>query len=745
MSRRIRWEAELVEYSKHGDWSLRLATASAAWVLATGAHAGSLFADDAAAGTGGGNAAVTAEEVQRGQAAYARSCVSCHGVALEGTQFAPPLKGAAFESHWHGRPRAAFTTQLRATMPPGGVGSLSGQTYADIEAYILEVNNAAPGGPPPSGAAATATPPAAPVREPPMIAPVPKHESDPQYVAAVKAREKKLSALTPVTDTMLEHPAPSDWLVWRRTYDALGYSPLRQINRSNIGRLRVAWSWTLPQSTNEITPLVHDGVMFVYSGPAVQALDAASGELLWQYMRTLPDELDNGRRAHAKSMAIYGDRLFAPTADGHIVALDVHTGHLVWDQEIVAKDGRPAAIGWQLSGGPIVAKGKVIMGVSLGVSESGGCYIVALDAGSGKESWRFHTIARPGEPGGDTWNGAPLEERFGAGVWTAGSYDPELDLVYFGVGNTYDTATLLEPRASATAVTANDGLYTDSTVALRPETGELAWHYQHQKRDVWDLDWVFEQSVVTLQVNGHPKKLVVTGGKTALFDAVDAATGKFVFSADLGFQNLVTAVDPVTGEKTVNPEVQPEAGRPKLICPNSFGARNWLATAFNPETHLLYTPILENCADYIYAPRGAEQTAKGGLDVRFVPRLAAGHDGNFGRIAALDLQKRKVVWAHRQRIPLASSTLATGGGLLFEGDVDRYFTAYDQSSGKALWRTRLNAAAESSPVTYAVNNRQYVAVVTGSGSPFGAASRAFVPEVGAPAAGVTVVVLELGN
>ena len=743
---------------------MRLGLAGVAWVLATGAYAGNLFAGDggtganagggvgvdggtganagvgvdagaganagaglsanagAAPGAATGGAAGLAEQVERGRAAYARSCLSCHGVALEGTQFAPPLKGAAFESHWRGRTRAAFSAQVRTTMPPGGVGSLDGQAYADIEAYIVQLNDEPP---------------------PPMIAPVPKHENDPQYIAAVKARESKLSALTPVTGAMLDHPRASDWLVWRRTYDAQGFSPLRQINRSNVKHLRVAWSWTLPQSTNEITPLVHDGVMFVYSGPAVQALDAASGELLWQYLRTLPEELDNGRRAHAKSLAIYGDKVFAPTADGHIVALDVRTGRLVWDQEVVAKSGRPAAIGWQLSGGPIVAKGKLIIGVSLGVSEGGGCYIVGLDVDNGRESWRFHTIARPGEPGGDTWNGAPFEERFGAGVWTAGSYDPELDLVYFGVGNTYDTATLLEPRAGAPGVTSNDGLYTDSTVALRPQTGELAWYYQHQKRDVWDLDWVFEQSIVTLQVAGRARKLVVTGGKTALFDAVDAATGKFVFSADLGFQNLVTAVDPVTGEKTINAVVQPEAGKPRLICPNSFGARNWLATAFNPETHLLYTPILENCADYIYAPRGADQTAKGGLDVRFVPRLPAGHDGNFGRIAALDLLKRKVVWTHRQRIPLASSTLATAGGLLFAGDVDRYFTAYDQSNGKVLWRTRLNAAAESSPVTYAVNGRQYVAVVTGSGSPFGAASRAFVPEVGAPAAGVTVVVLEL--
>jgi alcohol dehydrogenase (cytochrome c) len=531
--------------------------------------------------------------------------------------------------------------------------------------------------------------------------------------------------------------------MWRRTYDGLGFSPLRQIDRSNVARLRTVWTWSLPESTNEITPLVHDGVIFVYSGAAVQALDAATGELLWQYLRTLPDEFDNGRRAHAKSLAVLGDKLFAPTADGHLIALDVHSGRLLWDHDVIARDARPAAVGFQMTGGPIVAQDTVMIGVSLGTQNPGGCYIVGLDAQSGNERWRFHTVARPGEPGGDSWNGAPVNERFGAGVWTAGSYDPDLDLVYFGVGNTYDTATLLELRPGAERLSDNDALYTDSTVALRPETGKLVWYFQHQRRDVWDLDWVFEQSIVTLNVDGRPRKLVVTGGKTALFDAVDAATGAFVFSTDAGLQNVVTSVDPVTGAKTVNPAVEPEPGKPKYLCPNSFGARNWPATSINPLTDILYVPILENCAEYTYAPRASGQTAQGGLDMRFALRAPPNHDGKFGRITALDLKTRRIVWTDRQRMPIAGSTFATAGGLLFDGDVDRYFYAYDQATGKVLWRTRLDAAPESSPVTFTANGRQYVAVVAGSGSPFGAGSRIFVPEVRPAAPGVTLVVFGL--
>ena len=724
----------------------------AALLLAGAAPAQSLFTNDP-------GAQVTAEQAALGRTAYARSCASCHGAALEGSQFGAPLQGELFAGHWRDRSRAALAEKIRTTMPPGGVGAVSSDTYTAIEAYILQANGVAP------SARSDALPsPAAQMRAPSapssgggssgagssggessgatMMSPA-RAKDDPLYRAAVEARAAKLAAVTPVTDAMLRQPPPSDWLIWRRTYDAMGYSPLERINRSSVPRLRGAWSWALPESGNEITPLVHDGVMFVYSGPVVQALDAATGEMLWQYLRALPDEFDNGRRARPKTLAIYGDKLFAATADNHMIALELRTGRLVWDQEVIAKNGRPAAVGLQLNGGPIVAKGKVIIGVSLGVATGGGCFIVGLDAETGKESWRFHTIARPGEPGGDTWNGAPLEERFGGGVWTAGSYDPELDLVYFGIANTYDSATLLEPRPGAAGVSANDGLYTDATIALRPDTGTLVWHYQHHRRDVWDLDWVFEQTVVTLPVDGRPRKLVVTGGKTAIFDAVDAATGAFVFSTDLGVQNLVIAVDPRTGEKTVNPAVQPEAGKTKFLCPSNFGARNWPATALNPDTHVLYVPMTVTCSDYTYAPRSAEQTAKGGVDMRFIARIAPGGDGKFGRLAALDLQKRQIVWTHRQRIPMASSTLATAGGVLFNGDLDRYFTAYDQRNGKILWRTRLPAAPESSPVTYAVNGRQYVAIVSGGGSAFGAGGRGLVPELLAPAAGVTLVVFEL--
>jgi len=727
---------------------LRSGLSICACVLLLGAAAPSqaqrLFAGDPAA-------TFSTEQAARGQAVYARVCVSCHGAALEGTPFGVPLKGASFEGHWRDRSRADFSQQVRSTMPPRGLGSVSGQAYTDIEAWVMQMNGHKPSG---NGAVAVAA--AAPAAAPDArvagaaVGQVQRvGGNDPVFQQIQAARKARLAALTPVTDAMLREPSVNDWLIWRRRYDALGYSPLAQINRSNVSQLRPAWSWSLPESMNEITPLVHDGIMFIYSGPVVQALDAVTGDLLWQYLRTLPDEFDNGRAARVKTLALHGTSLYVPTTDGHMVALDARSGAVQWDSEVIpmaqrSSIGKAEGVALHLNGGPIVVKGKVIMGVSLGLEKSpGGCFIIALDAATGRELWRFHTIARPGQPGGDSWNGAPVNERYGGGVWTAGSYDPELDLIYFGIGNTYNSATLLEPRPGAKGVSNNDGLYTDATVALRPDTGELAWHYQHHRRDVWDLDWVFEQSLVTLQIDGKPRKLVVTAGKTALFDALDAATGAFVFAKDLGVQNLVTHVDPVTGEKHVNPAVQPEAGKAKLLCPSAAGGRNWPATAINPDSGVLFVPITESCSDYTYAPRSAAETAAGGADMRFAPRLPPGSDGKFGRFVALDLKTREIRWAHRQRMPIAGSALATAGGVVFNGDLDRHFTAYDQDSGAVLWQTRLNAAPESSPITYSVNGKQYIAVVAGGGSAYGAMGRGLVPELASPAANITLTVFEL--
>jgi len=530
-------------------------------------------------------------------------------------------------------------------------------------------------------------------------------------------KNSPLEKLTPVTDAALIKPVPGDWLTWRRTYDDLGFSPLTQINKSNVGDLRVAWAWSLPNGPNEATPLVHDGVLFVHSfGDRVQALDAVTGDLLWQYTRELPKDIQPSVKRH---ISIYGDKLFVPTSDVHIVALDIKTGKIVWDHQVADfKDG------FRMTGGPLVAKGKVMIGT--GGRAAGGNFIVALDAQTGQEAWRFNVIARPGEPGGETWNGLPLEKRNGASVWTAGSYDPALNLVYFGPGQTYDTAPLLH-RVNQRGIN-NDSLYTDSTLALNPDTGKLVWYFQHQPNDQWDLDWAFERHLI--QLPGVNKTVVVTGGKTAIYDALEADTGKYLFSMDMGLQNVVTAIDPKTGAKTINPNTIPGDGEAKMVCPHAGGAKIWLPSSYNPATKLLYIPLNESCMDLIPVEPGGRASLSTG--VRWTLRPRPDSDGKYGRMEAVNLETRKVVWTERQRAPQTTGVLATAGGVVFAGGLDRTLKAYDDATGKELWKIRLNDVPNSSPITYTANGKQYLAVVVGNGGPQAVGFTLLVPEIQNP-------------
>ena len=691
----------------------------------------------------------TTSQVERGKGVYNNRCSSCHGANLDGGEFGPALKGASFQKRWGAQSPAALFSYMLQKMPPADPGALGGPTYADLEAYILQANGLEPGATELTaaelGAANAQGAPAAQGFQGDVRATVANHDAI--YKAVMARRAAELEKITAVTDSELQDPSDADWLMWRRTYSGLGFSPLEQINKSNASDLRLAWSRALPLSADEITPLAHDGVVFIESGNTVEALDGRKGDLLWQYVRPLPDQLINGRESTMRGLAIYQDKLYAPTADGHMIALNVKTGKLVWDhQVIVPLTGVYAHSNhdFRLDGAPIVARGKVMIGVSLGITNpTGGCFIVGLDAQTGDEVWRFYTIARPGQPGGESWNGAPVDQRFGASVWTGGSYDPKLNLVYFGTGNTYDVATLLQPHPEKGA--SNDGLYTESTVALDPDTGRLVWYYQHMNRDVWDLDWAFEQLLITLPVDGKSTDLVISGGKMAVFDAVDRANGTYEFSKDLGLQTLVRAIDPKTGRKIINPGFEPEANKTEFICPDANGARNWPATSYDPRTHILYVPLAESCMDYTWIPGDPAQTAGGGLDIRFTLRQRPDSDGKMGRIDAVNLETRKVVWMVRQRAPISSAMLATAGGLLFSGAQNRQFTAYDAATGKALWEVGLNATPSSYPITYGVDGKQYVAIVSGGGGPLDASGASLAPEFDNPAGGTTLWIFKLPN
>ena len=661
------------------------------------------------------NPSYTREQAARGKSAYAEQCASCHGMNLDDGERSPPLKGAAFRQRWGQQSAEALFTYMRSRMPPERPGTLDIDVNTALLAYLLQENLLAPGTeelPADLGALRAMLLPA----NPPggsggLTAGV--------TLPAAPARSNPLDKITPVTDALLAHVPDGEWLTWRRTYDAAGFSPLKAINKDNVRNLRVAWTWSLPNGPNEATPIFHDGVLFVHSfGDKVQALDAATGDLLWQYSRRLPRDLAPTVK---RAMAIYGDRLFVPTSDVHIVALDVRTGTVAWDQPV----GDPKG-GFGLTGGPIVAKGKVMVGTN--GRAPGGNVVVALDAATGKEAWRFHAIARPGEPGGDSWNGLPLDKRNGASVWIPGSYDPELNLAFFGPAQSADTKPLRDPSGQR-GVT-NDALYTDSTVALDPDTGKLAWHFQHQNNDQFDFDWAFERQIIKLPLFGETRSVIVTGGKQAIFDTLDAATGLYAASVDLGLQNVVTSIDPKTGAKTVDPKLVPGDGLAKLICPHAGGARSWLPTSYDPATRIVYIPLVESCMDLTPVPAGERSSLSTG--VRWTLRPRPDGDGKYGRIEAINIETRQVVWVARQRAPQTSGVLATAGGVLFAGALDRVFSAYDAATGVQLWKTRLNDVPNSAPISYLINGKQYVAMVVGNGGAQAATFPPLVPEIQNP-------------
>jgi alcohol dehydrogenase (cytochrome c) len=407
----------------------------------------------------------------------------------------------------------------------------------------------------------------------------------------------------------------------------------------------------------------------------------------------------------------------------------------VWDQ--VVADYK---LGYGMTGGPLVANGKVMIGTT--GRAPGGNFIVALDAETGKEAWRFATIARPGEPGGNSWNGLPLEKRNGASVWVPASYDRMLNLAFFGPAQTYDTGPLrnLSDEGDST----NDGLYTDSTLAINIDTGKLVWFFQHQPNDQWDLDWAFERHLLPLPVNGALKTVVVTGGKQAIFDAMEAETGKYVFSMDLGVQNVVKAIDPRTGAKIIDERLVPGDGETKFVCPHAGGAKSWLPSSYNPRTKVLYIPLVESCMDLTpVAPGGRGSLTTG---VRWSLRPRPDSDGKYGRLQAVNLETRRSVWTERRRAPQTTGTLATAGGVVFAGALDRVFAAYDDATGKELWRARLSDVPSNAPISYSVNGKQYVAMVVGNGGAQAVTFPALVPEIrNPPDRGAAVWVFELAS
>ena len=553
----------------------------------------------------------------------------------------------------------------------------------------------------------------------------------------------------PVTDAVLQDPAPEDWLMWRRTLDGWGYSPLDQIARDNVDTLRMVWSRALTAGRQQGTPLVYGGVMYMPNPrDVIQAIDAVTGDLLWEYRRDRPEDLteyiitplSEGNR----NLAIHGNLIIDTSTDGYVFAVEAATGRLAWETRILDYKVHPA----HQTSGPIIANGKVVSGRGC-IPKAGpeACVITAHDAGTGEELWRTRMVPAPGEPGDETWGGVPFEQRRHVGAWMVPSYDPELDLVYVGTSITSPAPKFMLGGRDL------EHLYHNSTLALDADTGDIVWYYQHLT-DHWDLDHPFERILVDTAVapdagavdwinprlRPGERRRVVTGipGKTGVVYTLDRATGEFLWATPTIAQNVISHIDGATGAVAENSEVVFSAtGQQVTVCPSWYGGKDWEAGAYSPLTNAMYMPLRNTCAQQMSLP--FEESPFLALSQR--EELAPGVE-ELGMVLAISAETGATLWRHDQRAA-TTSLAATGGGLVFGGDANGRFRAHDHETGAVLWEINIGSPVTGFPVTYAVDGRQYVAASTGNTGTTNAQSR-LTPEL-RPSAGNTLFVFALAE
>jgi alcohol dehydrogenase (cytochrome c) len=664
------------------------------------------------------NGVFTAQQAESGQAVFNQQCAECHHQTLRGTSHGPELAGPNFLDKWGHATVQELVQRTREIMPPNAPDSLGDEAYSDLVAHILQANGAASGDHalspatssrisallPASSALATdgSQTLAAEISQQPS--PVASQSTKPAAAQAPSGfRNREVAGFRPVSEAMLQDPPPGDWLNWRRTRDAQGYSPLDQVNRHNVGYLKLAWSLTMNEGSNQGTPLVHDGVMFLtHPGNRIQAIAADTGELIWEFRYEYPPEsvVIGGP---TRNIALYQDKLFLSTYDAALLAIDAVTGKLLW--RTVKADWRD---GYTHSSGPVIANGVVVSGINgCGRFKKGTCFVTGHDPDTGKELWRTSTIALPGDPNDASWGGVEAPFRAGGDTWIAGSYDAALDLFYIGVSQAKPWVA-----ASRDMSIADAALYTNSTLALRPKTGEMVWYFQHVPGETLDMDVVFER--VLADSNGQ--HWILTVGKDGILWKLDRETGRFLDFVPTMDQDIFTFMDRETGKLRYREDIL-KAGIDDTLttCPGLFGGHVWQATTLDPQRHTLVVPAHNLCME-ITGRAVKKQVGYGGYGVDWTVLHKPGVEGKLGRLSAWDIETMQPRWVHEQEAMFQTSALATAGGLVFIGDLDRYFKAFDIDTGEELWHARLGAATHGFVVTYATGGRQYVAVQTGMGA-----------------------------
>ena len=506
----------------------------------------------------------------------------------------------------------------------------------------------------------------------------------------------------------------ADWPTYGGDYSAWRHSRLDQINAANVKQLVPQWVFQTGdyESGLQSTPIVVDGVMYISTGTnLIYALDAASGDLIWQYEYDGQHPISTAFFRQNRGVAVGHGLVFIGTVDNSVLAVDQKTGREVW--RVRVQD--PAQCGCMISAAPLLVKGLVVVGGTGGDSAHRGS-LTAFHAKTGKFAWRFYITPAPGEPGNETWAGDSW--RFGGGApWMTGSYDPDLDLIFWGTGN---AAPDLDGAARL-----GDNLYTASVIALEPDTGKLRWHYQEVPHETWDYDSAYETILADLPVDGKMRKLLLHPTKTGYLWVLDRTNGEFVGAwrtvEDITWVSGITEDGELVGRKEL------VVGEENNVCPGISGAKSWNQASFSPQTGLLYVPLLRFCADYYVRPQAPREGRGYAGGFWRIVRAPAGQEYPSG-IAAFDPVSGQKKWEYRYKYIILSSVLTTAGGLVFAGDGEGEFFALDANTGEKLWKFKTGSGHRGSSVAYEVDGRQYIATPSGWGS-MGGGARSFFPEL----------------
>ena len=519
-----------------------------------------------------------------------------------------------------------------------------------------------------------------------------------------KATEGSTS-YAPVTDQRLVNPEPENWLMYRRTYDGWGYSPLEQVTPANAATLVPVWTFSTGVTEgHQAPPIVNNGVMFV-STPQNQvlALDAKSGELLWRYKRDLPEDLFQLHPTN-RGVGLYEDKVYLATLDAHVVALDAKTGKVVWDQTV--EDYKK---GYYMTLAPLIVKGKIIVGVSGGELGIRG-FVQALDARTGSRAWKTFTIPAPGEPGSDTWKGETWRTG-GVSIWITGTYDPQLNLTYWGTGNAAQWIGDQRP---------GDNLYSASVLALDADSGKLRAYHQYHWNDSWDWDEVSAPILMDVKRGDRTIKGLVHPARNGYLWLLErrADAIAFVDAKPYVTQTAFKSIDPRTGRPTYDESKKPVTGKKVAFCPSLWGGKDWVPAAYSPKTGYLYIPANENLCGSLL---GVEQKYEPGKiwlgsEIKDIGLDVTAGTGHIGEIQAWDMNTGQKVWTRTFESHNWGPVLATGGGLIFAGGTnDRYFRAFDAKTGDLVWQWRTNSGITAVPSSFAVDGVQYIAVQSGWG------------------------------